>query len=126
MWFSGFQDHRIIAQADGKLYQTLEQSQEGPIIYAFRDPFVFRDPRDRKVHLLAGPASAVSSPARSCCPCGATGPGSPTSWTTASSRNPLSVEPLRQETQLVTYREPGGRGKSGQRRPPRSAERGRR
>ncbi|MFD8236211.1 glycoside hydrolase family 68 protein [Streptomyces sp. NPDC059696] len=52
VWFSGFQDHRIIAQADGKLYQTLEQSQQGPIIYAFRDPFVFRDPRDRRVHLL--------------------------------------------------------------------------
>ncbi|EFL36273.1 levansucrase [Streptomyces viridochromogenes DSM 40736] len=52
VWFSGFRDHRIIAQADGKLYQTLEQSQQGPIIYAFRDPFVFRDPRDRKIHLL--------------------------------------------------------------------------
>ncbi|WP_051814557.1 glycoside hydrolase family 68 protein [Streptomyces iakyrus] len=52
VWFSGFRDHRIIAEADGKLYQTLEQSQQGPIIYAFRDPFVFRDPRDRKVHLL--------------------------------------------------------------------------
>ncbi|MET9846020.1 glycoside hydrolase family 68 protein [Streptomyces ossamyceticus] len=52
VWFSGFKDHRIIAEADGKLYQTLEQSQAGPIIYAFRDPFVFRDPRDRKIHLL--------------------------------------------------------------------------
>ncbi|MER5830892.1 glycoside hydrolase family 68 protein [Streptomyces sp. NPDC002130] len=52
VWFSGFRDHRIIAEADGKMYQTLEQSQQGPIIYAFRDPFVFRDPRDRKVHLL--------------------------------------------------------------------------
>ncbi|MDW8476810.1 glycoside hydrolase family 68 protein [Streptomyces scabiei] len=52
VWFSGFQDHRIIAEADGKLYQTLQQSQAGPIIYAFRDPFVFRDPRDRKIHLL--------------------------------------------------------------------------
>ncbi|MEU3887978.1 glycoside hydrolase family 68 protein [Streptomyces sp. NPDC029041] len=52
VWFSGFRDHRIIAEADGKMYQTLEQSQQGPIIYAFRDPFVFRDPKDRKVHLL--------------------------------------------------------------------------
>lgn len=51
VWFT-FQDHRIIAEADGKLYQTLEQSLEGPIIYAFRDPFVFRDPRDGKIHLL--------------------------------------------------------------------------
>jgi levansucrase len=52
VWFSGFKDHRIIAEADGKLYQTLQQSQAGPIIYAFRDPFVFRDPRDRRIHLL--------------------------------------------------------------------------
>jgi levansucrase len=52
VWFSGFQDHKIIAEADGKMYQTLEQSQNGPIIYAFRDPFVFRDPKDGKIHLL--------------------------------------------------------------------------
>jgi levansucrase len=52
VWFSGFQDHKIIAQADGKMYQTQEQSQKGPIIYAFRDPFVFRDPKDGKIHLL--------------------------------------------------------------------------
>jgi levansucrase len=52
VWFSGFQDHRIIAEADGKMYQTLEQSQKGPIIYAFRDPFVFRDPKDGKIHMV--------------------------------------------------------------------------
>lgn len=52
VWFTGFEDHQIIAEADGHLYQTLEQSQAGPIIYAFRDPFVFRDPVDHKVYAL--------------------------------------------------------------------------
>ena len=52
VWFTGFEDHTIIAEADGRLYQTLEQSQAGPIIYAFRDPFVFRDPTDGKIYAL--------------------------------------------------------------------------
>jgi levansucrase len=52
VWFTGFEDHEIIAEADGTTYQTLEQSQAGPIIYAFRDPFVFRDPVDDKVYAL--------------------------------------------------------------------------
>lgn len=52
VWFTGFRNHRIIAEADGDLYQTQEQSKEGPIIYAFRDPFVFQDPKDKKVYAL--------------------------------------------------------------------------
>jgi len=52
VWFTGFRNHRIIAEPDGRMYQTLEQSQAGPIIYAFRDPFVFRDPADGQVYLL--------------------------------------------------------------------------
>jgi levansucrase len=52
VWFSGFRNHKIIAEADGRLYQTLQQSQAGPIIYAFRDPFVFRDPADGQVYML--------------------------------------------------------------------------
>jgi levansucrase len=52
VWFTGFHDHSIVAQADGRLYQTLEQSQGAPIIYAFRDPFIFRNPADRKVYIL--------------------------------------------------------------------------
>ncbi|MCU1430985.1 MAG: Beta-fructofuranosidase [Actinotalea sp.] len=52
VWFTGFEEHTIIAEADGRLYQTLEQSQAGPIIYAFRDPFVFRDPVDHKTYIL--------------------------------------------------------------------------
>ena len=34
------------------MYQTLEQSQSGPIIYAFRDPFVFRNPEDGQTYAL--------------------------------------------------------------------------
>lgn len=52
VFFRGFTDHQIIAEADGTLYQTLEQSQAGPIIYAFRDPFAFRDPVDHKIYAL--------------------------------------------------------------------------
>ena len=52
VWFTGFRNHRIIAEPDGRMYQTLEQSRAGPIIYAFRDPFVFRDPADGQVYLL--------------------------------------------------------------------------
>jgi levansucrase len=52
VWFTGFTNHKIIAEPDGRLYQTLEQSQAGPIIYAFRDPWVFRNPADGKVYLL--------------------------------------------------------------------------
>lgn len=50
--FTGFDDHEIIAEADGEMYQTLEQSQSGPIIYAFRDPFVFRNPEDGQTYAL--------------------------------------------------------------------------
>jgi levansucrase len=52
VWFTGFRNHSIIAEADGRLYQTLEQSAGGPIIYAFRDPFVFRNPADDKTYIL--------------------------------------------------------------------------
>lgn len=52
VWFTGFENHTIIAEADGRLYQTLEQSEAGPIIYAFRDPFVFRDPVDGNIYGL--------------------------------------------------------------------------
>jgi levansucrase len=52
VWFTGFRNHKIIAEADGSLYQTLEQSQAGPIIYAFRDPWVFRNPDDDRTYIL--------------------------------------------------------------------------
>jgi levansucrase len=52
VWFTGFRNHRIIAEPDGEMYQTLDQSRAGPIIYAFRDPFVFRNPADSQVYML--------------------------------------------------------------------------
>jgi levansucrase len=52
VWFTGLRNNRIIATADGEMYQTLEQSQAGPIIYAFRDPFVFTDPADGSTYML--------------------------------------------------------------------------
>jgi levansucrase len=41
-----FTDSRIVAEADGHLYQTDEQARGGQIIYGFRDPFVFVHNRD--------------------------------------------------------------------------------
>ena len=52
VWFTGFRNHRIIAEPEGTWYQTMEQSASGGIIYAFRDPFVFQDPVDGKVYAL--------------------------------------------------------------------------
>ena len=52
VWFTGFRNHRIIAEPEGTWYQTMEQSASGGIIYAFRDPFVFQDPEDGKVYAL--------------------------------------------------------------------------
>jgi levansucrase len=54
VWFGGrsFRNSRIVAEADGRWYQTVGQSRGAPIIYAFRDPFVFRDPADGQVYLL--------------------------------------------------------------------------
>jgi levansucrase len=49
---SRFRNSTIVAQADGELYQTVEQSKGAPIIYAFRDPFLFRDPEDEQIYLM--------------------------------------------------------------------------
>lgn len=50
--FSDWSEHEIIAEADGEMYQTLEQSKAGPIIYGFRDPWVFKNPQDGQVYML--------------------------------------------------------------------------
>jgi levansucrase len=54
VFFAGqnFRDSRIVAEADGTLYQTWAQSQGAPIVYAFRDPFLFRDPVDDQTYML--------------------------------------------------------------------------
>jgi levansucrase len=53
VWFAGrsFRNSRIIGEADGRMYQTVGQSRGAPIIYAFRDPFVFRDPESGEIYL---------------------------------------------------------------------------
>lgn len=50
--FSDWSDHKVIAEADGEMYQTLEQSEAGPIIYGFRDPWVFENPQDGEIYML--------------------------------------------------------------------------
>ncbi|MFC5382177.1 glycoside hydrolase family 68 protein [Aquipuribacter nitratireducens] len=50
--FTDWTDHEIIAAADGELYQSLEQSAGSPIIYGFRDPWVFRNPDDGEIYML--------------------------------------------------------------------------
>jgi levansucrase len=70
VWFAGkqFRDSRIVAEADGKLYQTYPQSQGGPIIYAFRDPFVFRDPADGQIYMTFEGNTAGYSGTHACTP----------------------------------------------------------
>ncbi|RPJ93987.1 glycoside hydrolase family 68 protein [Rummeliibacillus sp. TYF005] len=52
--FVNFTPHQIILEPDGVLYQTLEQSEqsESTIIYAFRDPWFFKDPATGCEYLL--------------------------------------------------------------------------
>ncbi len=49
-----FAPHEIILEPDGVLYQTLEQSEQSGsgIIYAFRDPWFFKDPATGCEYLL--------------------------------------------------------------------------
>jgi levansucrase len=49
VFFRGIRDHRIIAEPDGRFYQTPEQA--GGPDYAFRDPYVFRNPDDRRIYM---------------------------------------------------------------------------
>lgn len=48
---SGGFTHKIILEPDGALYQTEAQSKGG-IIYSFRDPWIFKDPKDGNFYLL--------------------------------------------------------------------------
>ncbi len=49
--FEGEWKHKIILEADGRYYQTQEQADIGPL-NAFRDPWVFEDPKDGKIYML--------------------------------------------------------------------------
>jgi levansucrase len=48
----GFRNSTIVAEAEGRLYQTNAQAVGAPNIMAFRDPFVFRDPADGEVYMV--------------------------------------------------------------------------
>ncbi|ELK46287.1 glycoside hydrolase family 68 protein [Halobacillus sp. BAB-2008] len=44
-------EHQILAEADGKYYETQEQ-KTGDIIYSFRDPWFFQDPETGEEYLI--------------------------------------------------------------------------
>jgi len=62
--FSNF-DHSIILEPEGKYYQTEEQSNQGDISYAFRDPWFFEDPKTGKDYILFEGNSAGTPAERS-------------------------------------------------------------
>lgn len=66
--FTGFDDAQVILEADGTWYQTLEQSEGAPIIYAFRDPWVFRDPNDGQTYMLFEGNTAGDAESQVCDP----------------------------------------------------------
>lgn len=48
---SNWSKHQVIIEPDGVYYQTMQQAK-GPIVYSFRDPYFFEDPKTRKGYLL--------------------------------------------------------------------------
>lgn len=55
-------DHGIIAEADGERYQTLEQSRDQGIIYAFRDPWFFKHPETGEEYVLFEGNTPIENP----------------------------------------------------------------
>ncbi|WLR58809.1 glycoside hydrolase family 68 protein [Guptibacillus hwajinpoensis] len=50
--FTNWSDHEVILEPDGEYYQTMEQSKQGDIAYAFRDPWFFEDPKTGEDYIL--------------------------------------------------------------------------
>nr|WP_242851478.1 glycoside hydrolase family 68 protein [Clostridium sp. DMHC 10] len=48
---SNWSKHQVILEPDGVYYQNMQQAK-GPIIYSFRDPYFFEDPKTGKDYLL--------------------------------------------------------------------------
>lgn len=65
--FNNWSPHEVILEADGKLYQTMQQS-DGPIIYAFRDPWFWSDPKDGTEYLLFEGNTPGPSTVKTCLP----------------------------------------------------------
>ncbi len=55
-------DHHKIAEADGELYQTLEQSVDQGIVYGFRDPWYFRHPETGEDYVLFEGNTPIENP----------------------------------------------------------------
>ncbi|MGI8313651.1 glycoside hydrolase family 68 protein [Halobacillus mangrovi] len=64
--FSNWSDHEIILEPEGKYYQTKDQSDQGDIAYAFRDPWFFKDPKSGKEYILFEGNSNGAPAERSC------------------------------------------------------------
>ncbi|MBC2582619.1 glycoside hydrolase family 68 protein [Clostridium sp. DJ247] len=65
--FTDWGPHEVILEADGELYQTMEQA-DGPIIYAFRDPWFWLDPNDGTEYLLFEGNTPGPSAVKTCLP----------------------------------------------------------
>ena len=50
--FTNFGEHREILQADGEIYQTIDDAVTDAVIYGFRDPWAFEDPDSGDRYLL--------------------------------------------------------------------------
>lgn len=50
--FTDFDEHRLLLEADGKHYQTAEQSRADQVIYGMRDPWYWRDPKSGDNYIL--------------------------------------------------------------------------
>jgi levansucrase len=50
--FDDFDDHRLLLEADGRYYQTQEQSIADQVIYGMRDPWYYRAPDSETAYLL--------------------------------------------------------------------------
>jgi levansucrase len=55
-------EHYQIAEADGELYQTLEQSIDQGIVYGFRDPWYFRHPETGEDYVLFEGNTPIENP----------------------------------------------------------------
>ncbi|GGD15876.1 glycoside hydrolase family 68 protein [Pontibacillus salipaludis] len=61
-------DHEILLEADGEHYQTLEQSEGKGVIYSFRDPWFFQDPKSGEEYLVFEGNSAGTASEQTCQP----------------------------------------------------------
>jgi levansucrase len=49
--FENFSQHKIILEADGEIYQPATGIDETGTVFAFRDPFIYRDPATNKFYM---------------------------------------------------------------------------